>query len=231
VASTIVSRPATSRQIQFAGYAWQVKASETPVGPGPNYFSGQGQDVWVDSLGRLHLSIVQRDGKWYSTEVYSTVPLGYGTFVFRVAGDVGQLDQNAVLGLFTWDDTAPEFNHRELDVEFSRWGQPANANAQYVVQPYTLPGHTFRFDMTPTGGSSTHCFDWRAGQVRFASFAGGQDCPGGSTGAIASWTYSGSDIPPAGNGNARMNFWLLDGNAPANGAPAEVVIEAFEFRP
>ena len=68
---TTVEREAVFRQIQFSGLTWNVKASESKAGPGPNYFSDQEDDVWVDNLGRLHLRIVKKNSRWYCTEVRS----------------------------------------------------------------------------------------------------------------------------------------------------------------
>jgi hypothetical protein len=144
---------------------------------------------------------------------------------------VDQLDKNIVLGLFTWDDTAPEHNCREIDIEFARWGQEANDNAQYVVQPWHHLENMYRFNfnMKLRGDDSTHGFDWRADSVFFQSLYGHQPFPGSEEDEVASWTCTGDDIPPAGEGNARINLWLLNGDPPSDGEEAEVIIEAFEF--
>jgi YVTN family beta-propeller protein len=231
VAHVMVQQQAPHRTIEFSGYTWNVKASETPAGPGPNYFSDRAEDVWVDESGRLHMRIVQRDGRWYCTEVFTEAPLGYGKYVFHIASRADQLDQNIVLGLFTWDDTAPEHNYREIDIEIARWGQATNDNAQYVVQPWHHAGNMHRFNVELSGDDSTHGFDWRADRVFFQSLHGHQPFPGPGEHEIASWTYTGDDIPPAGGGNARINLWLFYGDPPSNGEDAEVIIEAFEFTP
>jgi hypothetical protein len=113
------------RTLDFSGYTWNVKSTvappyEAPFGPGPNYFSAAPDDVWVDANGDLHLTITQRDGKWYASEVYTVKPMDYGAYLFTVESGVDQLDKNAVLGLFTWDETDPAYAHREIDIEFSR---------------------------------------------------------------------------------------------------------------
>ena len=134
------------RTIEFSGYTWNVKSSKAKVGPGPNYFSADENDVWVDEDGNLHLTISYKDGKWFSSEVFTLAPLGYGTYTFTLASPIDQLDKNAVLGLFTWDDAAPENNYREIDTEFSKWGNDSGENSQYVVQPYDHAGNIHRFD-------------------------------------------------------------------------------------
>ncbi|MCX6028765.1 MAG: dockerin type I domain-containing protein [Chloroflexi bacterium] len=230
-AHRIVSRGVSPRILQFAGYSWLVKASETPVGPGDNYFSDRPEDVTVDAEGRLRMHIIQRDGHWYSTEVVTEAPLGFGDYVFRVAALTRLLDPNAVLGLFTWDDDASQNNFRELDVELARWGDPLNQIAQYVVQPYTHEGNIYRFDFDLLADRSTHCFAWRSGSVAFQSVWGDAACPGPAQGQIAAWTYTGADVPPAGEGHTRINLWLMSGHPPTDGQPIEVVIEGFAFTP
>jgi len=224
----VVERPPTYRSIEFSGYTWNIKASETPVGPGPNYFSDRVEDVWVDPNGPLHLNVVYWNGRWYSTEIFSTVPLGYGTYTFTLASRVDQLDKNIVLGLFTWDDNAPQYNYREIDIEFSRWGEETGDNSQFVVQPWLHTGNRHRFNIVPQGDYSTHRFIWQNQSIQFSSFQGHAPSLGSE---IEAWLYTGPDIPPAGMGNARINLWLLGGNPPSNGQEVEMILEAFQFTP
>ncbi len=182
VAKIIIDR---YRTIDFSGFIWNVKSSEAKVGPGTNYFSAGENDVWVDGSGRLHLTITSRNGKWYCTEVFTQEPLRHGSYTFVLASPVDQLDKNAVLGLFTWDDDAPQQNYREIDIEFSRWGDTSGDNAQYVVQPYSTIGNIHRFTMPSGVVNSIHSFDWEKDQVSFSSYPG-----------TGSWTYTGPDIPP-----------------------------------
>jgi hypothetical protein len=77
---------------------------------------------------------------------------------------------------------------------------------------------------------STHSFDWSADNIQFSSFQG-HESPLAPSDQIESWLYTGADIPPAGEGNARINLWLLGGNPPSDGQEVEVIIEAFEFVP
>lgn len=227
VASITVQR---DRTLEFSGYMWKVKTADTPVGPGPNYFSHREEDVWVDQGGRLHLKIASRNGHWYATEVISAESFGYGRYTFTLGSRVDQLDRNTVLGLFTWDDNAPEYDYREIDIEFSSWGEVGGDNAQFVVQPWDIPGNRHRFKMGLSQNYSTHRFHWRPGSIDFLSFQGREFPP--STGdQIETWFYTGPDVPPVGAGNARINLWLLNGNPPADGQEVEVIIESFEFIP
>jgi hypothetical protein len=217
-----------NRKIEFSGYTWNVKHHEDPVGPGPNRFSASEDNVWVDASGNLHLTITYENNNWYCTEVFTDVPLGYGDYTFTTASPIDQLDKNVVLGLFTWDDTAPEYNYREIDIEFSKWGDALNDNSQYVVQPWDHVGNIHRFDSILEGLFSTHSFKWESDQVFFSSHQGHMPS---LEDEIDSWLYTGADVPPEGEGNARINLWLFNGTPPSDGKNVEVVIEAFNHDP
>jgi hypothetical protein len=227
VASKIVDRSPTLRTLQFSGYTWNVKASDSLVGPGPNYFSDIPEAVWVDASGRLHLKITSHEGKWYSSEVVLAQSLGYGSYTFVLDTAADQFDPNVVLGLFTWDDAAPQYNYREIDIEISRWGDPANEACQFVVQPYTTSANIRRF-ACPLQPSSTHQFDWKQTRIDFTSFQGS---PWQRGAQIDLWSYTGSDNPPPGAENTRINLWLIEGKAPTDGQEVEVIIHGFIFTP
>lgn len=216
-------KPGYPDRVTWSGGSWQVKTSTAAVGPGPNIFAKA--NVSVDASGFLHLRIARdASNRWTTAEVIGPTSYGYGTYTFTVASRLDQFDPNVVLGLFTWSDKAP-YAHRELDVEIADWGSTTDpTNAQFVVQPYDKPNHLHRF---PVGDAvrTLHQFEWRAGRVTFTSRRL-------DTGAlIATYTYSGSDVPKPGDERVRLNLWLFRGAAPTNGLPVEVVVESFAFAP
>ena len=215
------------RTLDWSGYAWNVKSSDALVGPGPNYFSDSSEDVWVDESDALHLNIVQRDGTWYSTEIFSQIPMGYGTYSYECpVSDLATLNENAVLGLFIWDYSAtPAVNNREIDIEFSRWGNAADTTfAQFVVQPYYAPGNLLRFAATAVAAPDPICsFDWHPDSVKFQVAQGAT--------VLAHWLYQGADIPEEGVGNPHLNLWMNEADPPSDGQPIEVVIKYFHFTP
>ncbi|MCG3145090.1 MAG: hypothetical protein HONDAALG_02631 [Gammaproteobacteria bacterium] len=223
------SDPATEmRAIQFSGYEWRVKSSDKRVGPGPNYFSDGEENVAVDDQGRLHMRITQRDGRWYCAEVISQRNFGYGTYRFYVETNVDQMDPKVILGLFTWSD-APEYNHREIDIEISRWGKSENKNGQFVVQPYTRSQNIVRFQIPIGLGTTTHSFTWKAESIFCQSLKGLSSVPPEPDTVIHEHTFT-RGIPRAGDENARINLWLLGGR-PADGKETEIIISKFEFLP
>jgi hypothetical protein len=212
---------AVARTVSFSGEDWTVKTSHGKVGPGPNYFSDSTANVWVDAAGKLHLKITKSGKRFVCAEVIGPRALGYGSYRFEIESDLAALDRNVVLGLFTWSD-APAENHRELDVEFARWGSATNVPGQYVVQPYTDARNIYRFDWPLGILDSSHAFRWAAGRVDFESAV-----PGAT---LRAWTGT-HLVPTPGDERPRMNLWLYGGRRPANGREAEVVVRSFAFAP
>ena len=219
--AALATSAAFARTISFSGSTWTVKTSSGKVGPGPNYFSDSTNNVWVDAAGNLHLKITKQGGRWSCAEIVGPASLGYGTYRFEIESDLASLDRNVVLGLFTWSD-APVENHREIDIEFARWGSATNLPGQYVVQPYTDSRSIARFDWPKGIVDSTHSFLWNAGRVDFAS-----SVPGATL-----RTWSGTNlVPTPGDERPRLNLWLFGGKRPSNGREAEVVVRRFAFTP
>lgn len=226
--------PPGPRTILFSGREWTVKDSGgSRWGPGPNLFSPSTNNAWVDAQGRLHLKITGSKGKWHCAEIVSKASLGHGSYRFYLDSTVDNLDRNAVLGLFTWHDTDPSFANREIDIEFSRWGNANDpTNGQYVVQPYDNPGNMVRFAQPQLLAQSTHLFDWRPDRIDFKSLHGHQTTPAIPGDLIAQWTFADpGQVPPAGGEQARLNLWLFRGAAPSNGKAVEVIVSRFEFVP
>lgn len=216
-------KPGYPDRVTWSGGSWQVKTSTAAVGPGPNVFSKA--NVSVDAGGFLHLRIAKDGaGRWTTSEVIGPASYGYGTYTFTVATPLAAFDPNVVLGLFTWSDR-PQYAHRDLDVEFARWGSASDpTNAQFVVQPYDKPGHLIRFTATSAARTEQQ-FTWRAGEVTFTSRR--LD----TNEVVASSVYRGSDVPKPGDERVRLNLWLFNGAAPMDGQPVEVVVESFAFTP
>ncbi|MFO0582036.1 MAG: hypothetical protein U0229_07185 [Anaeromyxobacter sp.] len=231
------SGPRKLSPINFSGRGWHVKQYETAKwDPGPNYFSPTDENLWVDEKGWLHLRITKRDdGRWYCAELISDTPPGYGTYVFTVGSRADTLDPNAVLGLFTFDDVldgAIVNKYRELDFELSRWGQPANQNAQMVVQPWSYAAaNLHRFDIDNAVSVDTvHGLTWTASGVSFKS-AYGTAWPPAEKDVISTHTYTGAATPTARNALVRLNLWLVDGKPPLDGQPQEMIVKRFDFIP
>lgn len=214
------------KSLNFSGHVWLVKASTSRVGPGTNYFSDSRDNVWVDATGRLHLRICEREGKWYCAEIISKESFGLGTYRFTLDTPLVKVDRNIVLGLFTWSDSA-EFAHREIDVECGKWGNESDVNnAQFVVQPYQVPGRLIRFTVPAELSNVTYGFLWRDRQVRFQCGESGN----AHESILKEWNFKASAVPRAGSEHARINLWLCTSKPPYDKNATEVIISAFTFK-
>lgn len=206
-----------SPSLQFSGYEWRIRNAPSNRGGKSNIYDPG--NAWTDERGALHLRIAKAAAEWTCAEISLTRSLGYGTYSFTVR-DTSRLEPAAVLGLFTWDYAGADQNNREIDIEISRWGDPASKNAQYVIQPFHVPANVVRF--TAPAGVLTHSFRWEPGRMSFQTLRGAQP--------VAEHVFT-SGVPSPGIESVRMNLYVF-GNAKIplqNGA--EVVIEKFEYLP
>lgn len=244
----------TKDVVTFSGRKWEIKSGYN--GPGPNTFSRDYENVWVDEKGYLHMAITKHsDGKWYSSEVISQENLGYGTYAFTIQGNPLAFASNVVLGLFTWDNnTFYEQANSEVDIEFSKWGISTDRNPLTTsVQPvwfgqyYAERSRQHFIDSTLIQGVSTHIFTWTDTLITWKSFRG-EDWRNGTP--FTTWQFDLDHPPrikyengeqsqpvvipaPGATTNARINFWTLTNIAqgPSDGKEQEIVIRKFEYVP
>jgi hypothetical protein len=208
------------RYIYWSNYCWRVKTGNL-VGPGPNYFSDDTANVWLDQQDRLHLKIDFRDSRWYCAEVVLDQPLGYGRYSFKLDSRVDNLDYNTILGGFIYETINQEF-----DIEFSQ-RLAAPFNAQYVAQPWDIDGNIERFNM-PGSSQTSHSFEWLPNEVICHSWNGHDDFPTSGT-LIHTWIYTGPNVPIPTDERMIFNLYLYGGEAPHLGLPDEVIITSFKF--
>lgn len=212
----------TIKTLNFSGYEWKIRTNSSDRGATVNYFDAE--NAKTDENGFLHLRITKQTDKWTCAEINLTRSLGYGTYNF-VVRDVSQLDSSAVFSMFTWDDLEGDQNHREMDIEVSRWGEPANKNMQFVVQPYYIPANVARFS-APTG-KLTYSFHWESGRVTFKTIQGEL---GNKERVIAEHTFT-SGIPSTEKETVHLNLYIFGYGKNPLQKENEVIIEKFEFLP
>ena len=216
-----------ARTMTWSGRTWRI-TNGGMVG----VCEGNPANVSVDSNGYLHMRITNTNGVWTAAEIFTTVPLGFGTYQWHIDAPIDLIDQNVVVGLFPYGPVGPRTN--EIDIEYARWGLANGPNADWVVYPAsgTVKG-SLAYSFTLNGGTlSTSRFIWGSTSV-FACLLGGIEPPNSLSGLIRSWTYTPANptvnIPqktlPLG-----MNFWCFN-NPPSNGQDVEIVVRDFQFVP
>jgi hypothetical protein len=219
------STPIVAKVIHFSGFDWTVRAAASDRGGESNFYDPD--NAWVDQNGYLHLRMQERNNHWSCAEVSLNRSLGYGSYIF-VVQDTSQLSQSAVFGMFTMDELRSDDVRSELDVEISRWGLSAyaNKNAQFVVQPFYIPENVARFN-TPAG-LLTHSFRWEPGKASFKTVRGAGLTSGAAT--VGEHIFT-SGVPTPASETVRMDLYDYRHSRQKSEAPAEVVIEKFEFLP
>jgi hypothetical protein len=228
---TLLPGTSLGKRLHFSGYDFKIKEG-TALGPGPNDWARS--QASVDTKGRLHLRFSEKDGKWYAGEVQSISKFGFGTYRIVFEGNIGGQDKNVVFGFFNYPtaDVGPDGTN-EIDIEFARWGDRANAPLNYTVWPVDpgLDNAHQSFVFRRGGRKSVHQFTWSPDSVVYASAEIDDD---GSAGNTAGWTFAPKN-PQARIGQDPMpvhfNLWGFQGRLPSDDKPVEVVIDSFEYTP
>jgi len=224
-----VSTSTKAHVIRFSGYDWEVRP-DGMGGPGPNHW-GAG-NVSVDRQGRLHLKLTHQSGIWHCAEVTTLHSFGFGRYQFQVTGALDRLDPNVVFGLFNYPPPAvgPDGTN-EIDIEYSRWGDPAALPASTTIYPAHKgpPPVSHPFPMPPGLSDTTQRFDWQSTGISFQSLRGHRD---DDQGEYAHWSYRPADSlrrVPQQPLPFHINLWLMRGKAPQDGKEVEVIIKRFSF--
>jgi len=221
----MLARP-DPKLLDFSGYQWAIRQTAGVPGGSPNLYDPA--NVWVDGHGSLHLRISKKAAGWTSAEVSLSRSLGYGSYRF-VVRDISHLEAAAVLAISTWDDSGA---YREMDIEISRWGEPAGKNAQFVVQPYYVPANVVRFLAPP--GPLAYSLTWEPRRVAFIaarqSAPGTKTNPGAKTKIVAAHVFT-SGIPSPGSELLHLNLYVFDNKRSPLQHGVEVIVEKFQYLP
>ena len=218
----------------FGSRTWRIKGPGI-YGPGNNAFCDNADCVWVDESDRLHLALKDRGAIWTCSEVALEQALGYGDYILTTVGRLDEIDPQAVLGIFLWE-YGPCWDYgylwwnpyNEIDIEYSRWGNPTNDIGQCVAQPWDYPNNISRFDTTfGEDEVASHAMRWLADRVEWRVWRGG---PGDESpeNMIHEWTYTGPHIPRPEQPRMHLNLWKLEGDPATD---QEVIFQDFTFVP
>jgi len=215
---------APTKPLQFGGYEWRVRTISSDRGGLNNLYGGD--NAWTDPSGALHLGIKKNAGRWSCAELKLTQSLGYGTYTV-VVRDTAHLEPAAVLSMTTFDDDGGDQHYREMDVEMGRAGDATNKdNAQYVVQPFYVPGNVASF--TAPAGILTHSMHWESGRVSFRTVLGSSLQSGAPL--VSEHVFT-SGVPSRGKEVLQLLFYVVASDKSPLQKEQEVVIEKFEYLP
>ena len=215
---------APTKPLAFSGFDWVVRTISSDRGGLNNLYSGD--NAWTDAHGALHLRIIKKGDKWSCAEIKLTRSLGYGTYII-VTRDTAQLEPSAVFSMTTFDDWGGAAHYREMDVEWSRWGDASSKNnTQFAIQPFYVPGNVAPF-VAPSG-TLTSSLHWESGKATFKMVRGSSLHAGAPV--VAEHVFT-SGIPTAATEVFQMLFYVVASDQNPLRHKNEVVIEKFEYLP
>ena len=216
--------PPPTVPLHFSGYDWNVQTIAADRGGVNNLYDAD--NAWTDSSGALHLRISKKSGKWTCAHLILARSLGYGTYSFAVR-DISRLPPAVVLDMHTFDPSSGDQHYREMDIEISRWGDPANAdNAQYGIQPFYIPGNVAQF--TEPSGTLTHTLLWESGRASFKTVRGSSMAAGAP---VAHQHIFASGVPSPGHELLEFMLYVVPSDKYPLQKDTEVVIEKFKYLP
>jgi hypothetical protein len=204
--------------LSWGGILWTVSPNGAQ-GPENDPVTNSSNAVYVDSRGRLHLSIIQLRGAWHSVELRSQYPISYGTYQLIIDSAVGRFSDRTVFGMFAYRPHTKKYTN-EIDVENSRFPRylPPPFNAQYAVQPYKQRGHEHHYQVKPSYAPLLEQFTWYPpsngkGTVAFETRVGATS----HSPLLARWKYYGESDPTDTNMYLYLTLWLNHGLPPTHG--------------
>jgi len=200
--------------VTFAGYEWEIKQSESPVGPGPNVFSDKG--VYVDAEG-MHLSVWYENDTWHCSEAVLSKPLGYGTYAFTVSTPLSPMEKRVVFGAFLYENDT-----QEIDIEVSR-RMVGRDRAQFVIQPGSTRGNIQKYTI-PCDTPLSFNIIWTQEQVHFKASKDES-----SSVLLSEWIYPSAGITSPDVARFIWNLWLFQGKSARH--PQSLTIQDFSFSP
>jgi hypothetical protein len=216
------TRPPAPKSIHFSGYDWLVRSGGGDVGGA--FCDYKSSNVWVDDKGYLHLLMGEDGGEWHCAGLMMTHSLGYGSYRFVVA-DSAHFPPSPRFDMFMRPDHEDPDERSGFSIAMGQGGKPNAPNAEFVVQPYYVPGNSVHFN-APSGIMS-YVLRWEPGNAAFKAFSGVSATP---RGAVKEQVFR-TGIPVPAEETVHFNFYDYHHTQSGLRQPVEIVVEKFEYLP
>ena len=141
-----------------------------------------------------------------------------------------KLDKDLVVGFFTYDHGDTLNHHKEIDIEFSNWGNEKDDNSQYVLQPFEVSENVHRFQ-TDLSKKTRHMISWKKNKISFSSSYVTSEGGTEEVAKYAEWNYKPHPKLKRSNEKFSMNVWLFKADFPSDFNDYEFIVSKFEFVP
>ncbi len=207
-----------SHKIHFAERDWYARHSDVLVAAGPNRWSSTSDSLSVNDQDQLTMRIINRDYRWYASEISTPWPFEHGAMQALLEGPLGELDANVIFGFFLYKN-----DHSELDIELGTWGKFSDYNAQFVVAPPIEASRLHRFALPEEchKAMTSICFGSRYFVFRW-------QCEGG---AITTWRHATTFVPEPRQHHVHLNLWMFKTRPPQQRKSVAIKIHEVRFIP
>jgi len=175
--------PQCPTQLRFSGIEWSVSTTAEPFPGAARGFAWHECNVKLDTLANgtevLTLRLRKDPSGWRGAQIESEATYQYGTFSATTESSLRPMlvdSPSAVLGFFAY--LGPAYTN-EIDMEFTRWGNPILPPMHYTVWPGVRAGAMPPPHSTFSSGADSefvrparHHFSWTDRAVTFESAAG-----------------------------------------------------------
>lgn len=219
----VPGNPASVRarhSLRFSAYDWTVRQTGSDRHGAPHWYTVS--NTSIDKQGNLHLRVAREGTEWTCAEVSLEHSLGYGRYEAVVDG----VEPATVFDMFTWDPAGTDQNRREMNTQFTRWGDPRAANGEFSVQPYYRPANTYRYSVSKA--PLLLAMLWQSGRVNFGTAS--MNGFGGTPSRVAEHTFT-ADVPSPESETVHLNLCVFEYGKMHQKSNAEVVIKSFRFLP
>jgi hypothetical protein len=214
--------------LNWAGYQWNVRNNPDAIFGNESFSSN---NVWVDSVGYLHLKLSYDSTKnqWWCAELSSQTNFSFGVLLFYVDGQIDQLDPNVVFSIFTYNEVTVR---PEIVMEFSTFDQQDSGtpNLWYQVFPDNVNMDTVTAygQITLNGTYTTQRMDWKTDSLILQSQYNFTQNPNSQVFCQFILDTSRLLSVPQQASPVHLSVWL-DGNAPTDGQEVEIIVQNFFY--
>ncbi len=205
-------RPRCATPLRFAGIDWNVSTAAERFPGAARGFAWSECNVKVDTLANgtevLTLRLRKEPSGWRGAQIESEATFQYGTFSATTESPLRPMlmdSPSAVLGFFAY--VGPAYSN-EIDMEFTRWGNPILPPMHYTVWHNVKSGDTPPPEASVASGADSefvrptqHRFTWTDRSVTFYSSAS-------SNGSLIGRPFTvGSNVPTKPM-HIMLNLWV-----------------------
>jgi len=217
----LLREDANEPTLRFGGLIWRVRTIPGSYASKSNEYTAT--NAFVDSAGALHLRVSHGVHGWMCSDIHTERSLGYGNYRIAIE-DTNRLEPAAMLSLYNYIEEAPDGDHKEIAIHFTRRGIASNTNGEFSIQPSYLPVNSHHFNV-PSGTLNVD-LNWHPDDAALSIL------PAVTTARrpVISWVFK-TGVPRSDDTHFYLNFCNYGYALTPLTHDVEVIVNSFKFYP